>query len=133
MALTDSERREHYRVEVVVPVQFRLIEEKTSKRLTDWVHGTSADVGLGGVKILASMTKAQAEMLVDKYVVIEVSFQLPGTSAAVAATGDIAYFMLLAKAARSSTVTFGVSFSSIDSNFEDIIGGFIHKRVDSHS
>jgi c-di-GMP-binding flagellar brake protein YcgR len=131
--MADNERREFYRVEVVAPVRFRLIEEKTAKPLTDWVHGTTADIGLGGVKMLASMTKTQAEMLVDKYVSIELSFQLPGTPTVVEATGAIAYFMLLAAASKSSTVSFGVSFVSIDSNAEDVIGGFIRQRVDAHA
>lgn len=130
--MTDNERREFYRVEVVAPVRFRLIEEKTSKPLTEWMNGSTADVGLGGMKIIASISKDEEEMLVDKYVFVELSFQLPGTPKPITANASIAYFLHLATTSKSSTITFGVSFVSIDGIAEDVISDFIHKRVDSH-
>ena len=127
----DTERREFFRVEVVTPVKFKLIQEKGSKPLTDWIKGITTDVSLGGVKITADMTEDEAETLVRQYVRIKLSFKLPGTAKAVAATATIAYFLRGAMESKSHLITFGVSFVKIDSSAEDVISGFIHKRIDS--
>jgi c-di-GMP-binding flagellar brake protein YcgR len=131
MVMTDKERRQFFRIEVDTPIQFRLIEEKTSKPLTDWMNGITADVGLGGVKIIAAMSEAKVETLVDKYVVIEVSFQLPGASKTISATATIAYFMRGATMHKATMVSFGASFVTIDNSAEDALGEFISQRIDA--
>jgi hypothetical protein len=133
MTMTDNERRQFFRIEVETPVKFRLIEENTGKPLWGWVNGSTADVGLGGIKIVASVSQDEAEMLVDKYVVIELSFTLPGSKQAITSKAGIAYFLRGASKANSTKVTFGVSFIGIDSNSEDILGEFIRKRIDAPS
>ena len=131
MAMTDNERRQFFRIELDTPVQFRLIEEKTSKPLTNWMKGSTVDVGLGGVKIIAAMTDVEEEILVDKYLFIELSFQLPGTPTTIAATANIAYFMHGATGTEKATITFGVSFVTIDFSLRDALGEFIRQRIDS--
>jgi c-di-GMP-binding flagellar brake protein YcgR len=129
MAMMDSERREFFRIEVVAPIRFRLIEEKTSKSLTDWITGSTADVSLGGVKLTAPMSEEQVEELVDQYVLIELSYQLPGTPAAIAATATIAYFLRGATSSTATTVTFGISFVAIENSAKDVISEFIRQRI----
>ena len=131
--MTDNERRQFFRIEVETPVQFRLIEEKTSKPLTDWMKGSTVDVGLGGVKITASMSKAEEETLVDKYMFIELSFQLPGAPTTIAATATIAYFLHGTAGPETTKVTFGTSFVNIDFSTRDALGEFIRQRIDSPS
>jgi c-di-GMP-binding flagellar brake protein YcgR len=131
MTMTNAERRKFFRIEVVAPARFRLIEEKTSKPLTDWMNGSTADVSLGGVQVTAPMSEEQVEELVDEYVRIEFSCQLPGTSKAIAATAAIAYFLRGATSPTATTVTFGLSFVAIDNSAEDIIGEFIRQRINS--
>ena len=130
MAMTDNERRQFFRIELDTPIRFRLIEEKTSKPLTDWMNGITADVGLGGVKIIAAMSEAKVETLVDKYVFIELSFQLPGAAEAISATATIAYFMRGATMSKATMVSFGASFVTIDNTAEDALGKFISQRID---
>jgi c-di-GMP-binding flagellar brake protein YcgR len=131
MVMTDNERRQFFRIEVDTPIRFRLIEENTSKPLTDWMKGITADVGLGGVKVIASMSQSKVETLVDKYVVIELSFQLPGTAKTIAAKASIAYFMRGDTTSKATMVSFGAQFVTIDNSAEDIIGEFISQRTDS--
>ena len=127
--MTNVERRKLFRVEVIAQARFRLIDQKTLKGLTDWINGSTADISLGGVKITASMPEPQIEMMVDQYVLIEFSCQLPGTPGAIAATGSVAYFLRGAKASKATAVTFGLSFVDIDNNSKDVIGEFIRPRV----
>ena len=131
MAMTNAERRKFFRIEVVAPARFRLIEEKTSKPLTDWMNGSTADLSLGGVKVTAPMPEAQVETLVDQYIRIEFSCQLPGAPKAIAATASIAYFLRGATSPKATTVTFGLSFITIDNSSEDIISDFIRQRINS--
>jgi hypothetical protein len=131
MAMTDDERRKFFRIEVIAPARFRLIEQKTSKPLTDWINGSTADVSLGGVKVVAPMPEEQVETLVDEYVLIEFSCQLPGTPKAITATASIAYFLRGATSATATNVTFGLSFVAVDNSSEDIIGGFIRQHINS--
>ena len=131
MAMTNVERRKLFRIEVVAPARFRLIEEKTSKPLTDWMNGSTVDVSLGGFKVTAPMPEEQVEELVDDYVLIEFSCQLPGAAKAVGATANIVYFMRGAPASKDSTVTFGLSFVTIDGKAKDVIGEFIRRRINS--
>lgn len=131
MTMTNAERRRLFRIEVDVPVRFRIIEEKTSKPLTDWLSGSTADVSLGGVRVIAPMPEPKVEMLVDQYVVIECSFQLPGAPKEITATASIAYFLRGATKHKATTVTFGLSFVAIDGNAEDLIGEFIRRRIDT--
>ena len=131
MDMTDNDRRQHFRIEVDTPVRFRLMEEKTSKPFTDWLNGSIADVGLGGVKVIAPMSKTEVEILVDKYVFIELSFQLPGAPKAIDATASLAYFLRGATSSEATTVTFGVSFVTIDMSAKDTLGDFIRQRIDS--
>jgi c-di-GMP-binding flagellar brake protein YcgR len=129
MSMTDTERRKLFRVEIVTPVRFQLIDEKTTNSLTDWKNGATADVSLGGMKITAAMTEAEAEILVAKYVLIKISFQPPGTSKAIDATASLAYF-LRSEGVQAATVTFGVSFVAIDFSATDVLGEFIRQRID---
>ncbi len=131
MAMTETERRKFFRVEVSTPVKFRLIEEDTSKPLSEWVDGSLADIGLGGVKIVASMPEEESEMLIDRYMVIELSFQLPGTPKPITATASIAYFLRGAQVSNTAAITFGVSFVNIDFKDKDIIGDFIRQRLEA--
>jgi hypothetical protein len=131
MTMTDNERRQFFRIEVDTPIRFRLIEENSSKPLTDWMNGITADVGLGGVKVIASMSNAKAEMLVDKYVSIELSFKLPGVAKAISATAAMAYYMRGATKAKTTMVSFGASFVTIDNSAKDALGEFISQRIDS--
>ncbi len=131
MAMTNAERRKFFRIEVVAPARFRLIEEKTSKPLTDWINGSTADLSMGGVKVTAPMPEAQVETLVDQYILIEFSCQLPGTPKAIAATATIAYFLRGATSSKATTVTFGLSFVTIDNSAEDLISDFIRQRINS--
>ena len=132
MEMTNEERRKLFRIEVAVPVKFRMIEEKTSKPLSDWMEGSTADVSLGGVKVIAPMPGSQVDMLVDRYVLIEFSCQLPGTPTAVAGTASIAYFLRgETMQQKTTTVTFGLSFVTIDSGAKDVIGEFIRQHIDS--
>jgi c-di-GMP-binding flagellar brake protein YcgR len=133
MAMTENERRQFFRIEVDTPIRFRLIEENTSKPLTDWMNGITADVGLGGVKVIASMSTAKVEMLVDKYVFIELSFDLPGAAKAISATAAITYFLRGATKANATMVSFGASFVAIDNSAKDALGDFISQRTDSPS
>jgi c-di-GMP-binding flagellar brake protein YcgR len=131
MTMTNTERRKFFRIEVVTPARFRIIDEKTSKPLTDWMNGSTADLSLGGVKVTAPMPETQVETLVDQYVRIEFSCQLPGTPKAIAATAAIAYFLRGATLSKATTVTFGLSFVAIDNSAEDIISDFIRQRINS--
>jgi c-di-GMP-binding flagellar brake protein YcgR len=129
VAMTDVERRKFFRIEVVAPIRFRLIEETTSKPLTDWMNGSTVDVSLGGVKVTAPMPEAQVEMLVDRYVLIEFSCQLPGTPTGIAATATVAYFLRGVTVSKAPTATFGLSFVSIDNSAKDIIAEFIRLHI----
>ncbi len=131
MAMTNDERRKFFRIEVIAPARFRMIEEETSKPLTDWMNGSTADVSLGGVKVTAPMPDDLVEELVDDYGLIEFSCQLPGTPKAIAGTGTIAYFLRGTTVSNATTATFGLSFVAIDNSSEDVIGDFIRKRIDS--
>jgi c-di-GMP-binding flagellar brake protein YcgR len=131
MAMTESERRKFFRVEVETPVAFRLVDEKTSKPLTDWTNGSTVDVSLGGIKVSAPMPEEQVETLVDQYVLIELSYQLPGTAKAITATASAAYFLRGATVSNATAVTFGVSFVTIDNKAMDVIGEFIRRHIDS--
>lgn len=131
MDMTGSERRKYFRVEVVTPVRFRLIDEKTSKPLTEWRNGKTADVSLGGVKVSAPIAESEVETLVGEYVLVELSFKLPGASRTIASTASIAYFLRGATVLKATTVTFGVSFVSIENSAKDIIGEFIRKEIGS--
>ncbi len=131
MPMTNEERRKLFRIEVIAPVKFRVIDEKTSKPLTDWMNGSVADVSLGGMKVTAPMPESQVEMLVDQYVLMEISCQLPGIPKAVDATASIAYFQRGATNLKATVVTFGLSFVTIDFSARDILGEFINQRIDS--
>ena len=131
MAMTNVERRKLFRIEVVAPIRFRLIDETTSKPETDWMNGSTVDVSLGGFKVTAPMPEELVEELVDDYVLIEFSCQLPGAAKAVGATANIVYFMRGAPASKDSTVTFGLSFVTIDGKAKDVIGEFIRRRINS--
>jgi len=98
--MTNVERRKLFRIEVVAPIRFRLIDETTSKPETDWMNGSTVDVSLGGFKVTAPMPEEQVEELVDDYVLIEFSCQLPGAAKAVGATANIVYFMRGAPASK---------------------------------
>jgi c-di-GMP-binding flagellar brake protein YcgR len=130
MAMTKVERRKFFRIEVVTPVRFRLIEEKAGNPLTDWINGSTVDVSLGGVKVTAPMSEDLVETLVGQYVLIELSFQLPSTPKTITATATIAYFLRGAMGSKATTVTFGVSFVAIENSAEDILGEFIRKGLD---
>jgi c-di-GMP-binding flagellar brake protein YcgR len=131
--MTNVERRKLFRIEVDAPVRFRMIEEKTSKPLTDWMNGSTADVSLGGVKIIAPMPESQVEELVDQYVLVELSCQLPGTPKAFTATATIAYFLRGATNLKATAVTFGLSFVNIEFSAKDVLGDFIRQSIDSLS
>ena len=131
MAMTNAERRKFFRIEVVAPIRFRLIEETTSKPLTDWMDGSTADVSLGGLKVTAPMPEAQVEELVDEYVFVEFSCRLPGTPQDIAAIAEIVYFLRGGKASTAPTVTFGLSFVTIDNHAKDVIGEFIRQQINS--
>jgi c-di-GMP-binding flagellar brake protein YcgR len=128
--MTNAERRKLFRIEVVTPVRFRMIEEKTSKPFTDWMNGSTADVSLGGVKIIAPMPESQVELLIDQYGLIEFSYQLPGAPKAIAGTAAIAYFQRGATKPTAAIVTFGLSFVTIDNSVKDVLGEFIRQRID---
>jgi c-di-GMP-binding flagellar brake protein YcgR len=128
--MTNAERRKLFRIEVVTPVRFRMIEEKTSKPLTEWMNGSTADVSLGGVKIIAPMPESQVELLIDQYGLIEFSYQLPGAPKAIAGTAAIAFFLHGETKPKASTVTFGLSFVTIDNSVRDVLGEFIRQRID---
>jgi c-di-GMP-binding flagellar brake protein YcgR len=129
MAMTNVERRKFFRIEVEAPIRFRLIEQTTSKPLTNWMNGSTADVSLGGVKVTAPMQEPQVETLVTQYMRVEFSFQLPGNPTAIASTATIAYFLRGATSSKATTVTFGLSFVTIDNKAEDVIGDFIRQRI----
>ena len=131
MSMTNAERRKFFRVEVVAPIRFRLMEEATSKPVTDWMKGSTVDLSLGGVKVTAPMPEPEVEELVDDYVLIEFSCRLPGTPTAIAGTANIVYFLRGAATSKAPTVTFGVSFVKIDNSAKDVIAEFIHQRIDS--
>ena len=126
---TPAERRKYFRVEAVIPVLFRLIEEKTSEATTNWINGSTADISLGGVKVTAPMTEAQIEAMVDRYVLVDFSFKLPGAPKPVGATATVAYFLRGATAAKMTNVTFGLSFVTTEESVKDLIGEFIRKRI----
>jgi c-di-GMP-binding flagellar brake protein YcgR len=128
-AMTDVERRKFFRIEVDAPIRFRLIEETSSKPLTDWINGSTVDVSLGGVKVTAPMPEAQVEMLVDQYVLIEFACRLPGTPRGIAATATVAYFLHGAAASKAPTITFGLSFVAIDDSAKDVIAAFIRTHI----
>ena len=115
--------------EVVTPVRFQLIKEKPSSPLTQWMNGLITDVSLDGVEITAPVSEAEAETMVRQYAIIKLSFQLPGTSKTIAATATIEYFVRGTAASDVTTITFGVSFVTIDYSAQDVIGAFIHQRV----
>jgi c-di-GMP-binding flagellar brake protein YcgR len=129
--MTNVERRRLFRIEVDAPVRFRMIEEATSKPLTDWMNGETADVSLGGMKIIAPMPEAQVEEWIDQYALVEFSCKLPGTPKAIAATATIAYFLRGATNSKATAVTFGLSFVTIDFSAKDAIGDFIRQSIDS--
>ena len=131
MAMTANERRQFFRVEVDSPARFRMIEEKTSKPLTVWMNGSTSDVGLGGLKIVAPMSKAEMEMLVNRYSLIELSFRLPGASKEILATASIAYFLRGPMKSKAITVTFGVSFVKIENSAKDALGEFIRHLIET--
>jgi c-di-GMP-binding flagellar brake protein YcgR len=128
--MTNVERRKLFRIEVATPVRFRIIEQKTSKPLTDWMNGETEDLSLGGIKIVAPMPESQVEELIDQYVQIELSCQLPGAPKVFTAIATIAYFLHGATNSMATAVTFGLSFVTIDSNAKDIIGNFIRQSID---
>ena len=115
--------------EVVTTVRFQLIKEKTSTPLTQWMNGFTTDVSLDGVKITAPMSEAEVETLVRQYALIKLSFQLPGSSKAIDATATTAYFVRGIAVSNATTITFGVSFVTIDYSAQDVIGEFILKRI----
>jgi c-di-GMP-binding flagellar brake protein YcgR len=131
MAMTNVERRKLFRIEVVAPIRFRLIDEATSKPQTDWMNGSTADVSLGGLKVTAPVPEAQVEELVDDYDLIELTCQLPGSVKAIAATATIVYFLRGETASKEPTITFGLSFVAIDNSAKDVIGEFIRQRINS--
>jgi c-di-GMP-binding flagellar brake protein YcgR len=131
--MTQTERRNFFRIEVVTPVRFRLIEEKSAKPLTDWISGSTIDVSLGGVKVIAPMPEAQVETLVDQYVLIELSYHLPGTPKEITVTATVAYFLRGATVSKATTVTFGVSFVAVENSDKDVIGEFIRQCIDSQA
>jgi hypothetical protein len=95
------------------------------------MNGSTVDVGLGGIKIITPMSETEEDILVDKYVHIELSFQLPGMPEAITATAAIKYFLHGATNSEVSTITFGVSFVSIESSAENALGDFIRQRIES--
>jgi c-di-GMP-binding flagellar brake protein YcgR len=127
--MTNVERRKLFRIEVVTPVRFRVIEQKTSKPLTDWMNGDTEDLSLGGMKIVAPMPESQVEEVFDQYVLLELSCKLPDTPKAFTATAAIAYFLHGATNLKATAVTFGLSFVSIDSGAKDTIGNFIRRSI----
>jgi hypothetical protein len=129
--MTNVERRKLFRIEVDAPVRFRMIQEKTSEPLTDWMNGSTADVSLGGIKVIAPMPESHVEEWVDQYVLIEFSCQLPGAPKAITATATVAYFLRGATNSNATAVTFGLSFVTIDFSARDIIGDFIRQSIDS--
>jgi c-di-GMP-binding flagellar brake protein YcgR len=131
MAMTDVERRNFFRVEVVAPIRFRLMDEATAKPQTDWINGSTVDVSLGGLKVIAPMPQTQVEKLVDEYEFIEFSCQLPGAAKAIAATANIVYFLRGATESKATAATFGLSFVTIDNGAKDIIADFIRRRINS--
>jgi len=62
---------------------------------------------------------------------IKISFQLPGTLKTIAATATIAYFVRGETESNATTITFGVSFDSIDYSDRDVIGEFISQSINS--
>jgi hypothetical protein len=117
--------------EAVAPVRFCMIEEKTSKPVTRWISGSFAEVSLEGMKITASMSEAEVETLVGRYVRVKVSFKLPGTAEAIAATGAIVYFRRGVAVAEADTMYFDISFVAIDYSTRYVIGEFINRRLNS--
>jgi hypothetical protein len=115
--------------EIVSPVSFQLIKEKSSNPLTPLMNGFTADVSLDGVKITASMPEEEVETLVRQYALIKLSFSLPGTAKAIAATAAIEYFVRGATSPDATAVTFRVSFLDIDHSAQDVIGEFIRQRI----
>jgi c-di-GMP-binding flagellar brake protein YcgR len=128
---TNVERRKLFRIEVVAPVRFRMVDEKTSKPLTSWMNGSTADVSLGGMKVIAPVPESQVEDLIDQCVLVEFSCQLPGTPKAITATAPIVYFLRGATNSKATAITFGLSFANIDYNARNIIGEFINKSIGS--
>jgi hypothetical protein len=120
-----------FSMDVVTPIRFRLIMEKTMHPITDWMDGFTVDVSLGGVKIIARMSEDRVELLVRQYTLIKLLFQLPGAPAAITATGAVAYFRRGKTESRTSTIVFGVTFAAIDYSAMDIIGEFILRRTES--
>jgi hypothetical protein len=136
VVLVSKERRidmkaEAFSTEVVTPVRFRIIKEKTSKPLTDWMKGFTLEVSLEGVKINAPMSEEEIETLVRRYAHIKLFFQLPDTPRAIAATATIVYFQRGATVSKYTMITFGLSFVAIDYSARDVISEFIHQRVNS--
>jgi hypothetical protein len=117
--------------EAGAPVRFCMIDEKTSRPITQWMDGSFAEVSLEGMKIMAPMSEAEAEMLVGQYVQIKLSFRLPGAGKAIAATGNIVYFLRGSAASKATAITFDISFVTIDYSDRDAIGEFIHQRINS--
>ena len=124
-------KTEKFSNEVVTPVRFRMIKEKTSKPLTDWMKGFTLSVSLEGVKITAPMSEEEIETLVRQYSFIKLLFQLPDAPNAIAATAIIVSFLRGATLPKETMITFGVSFVTIDHRAKEIISEFIHKRINS--
>jgi hypothetical protein len=114
---------------VVTPVRFQVIKEDALNPQTLWMNGFTTDVSLDGVKITAPMSEAEVETLVNQYVLIKLSFQLPGTSKAINATASIAYFVRDQVMSNAAMITLGASFVTIDYSAQDVIGEFIHHRI----
>lgn len=131
MTMTNAERRKQFRIEVAVPVKFRLIDDKTSQPLTEWLNGSSADVSLGGAMIVATMPKPKIEMLIGQYARIELSFHLPGTPGEITATAAIAYFLVDSTLPHATAITLGLTFETIAPHTQDIIGEFIRQRINT--
>ena len=115
--------------EMVTPVRFQLIKEKASNPLTDLMNGFTTEVSLDGVKITAWMSDAEVEMLVLQYVLIKLSFKLPGALNTINATAAIEIFQRGAAMSKATMITFRVSFVDIDYSDQDLIGEFILQRT----
>lgn len=131
MAMTDVERRNFFRIEVVSPIRFRLLEEVTLKPLTDWMNGLTADISQGGIKVTAPMLEAEVEKLVNQYMLVEFTCWLPNFPKAITGTATIVYFLRGAQASKAPAVTFGLSFVTIDNNSKDVIAEFIRQGINS--
>lgn len=116
---------------MITPIRFQFIKEKTSSPITDLMNGFTTEVSLDGVKITAWMSDTEVETLLLQYVLISLSFQLPGTSDAIAATATIANFLRCAMMSKAAMITFGVLFVDIDYSDKDLIGEFILQRIKS--